>query len=430
MKGGAQVLRWPICVLASLWLLPAAADCEGEAYAARTSVWKSGAFYFETTIYGTKYQRRVCGEIDPLIAEYERSCESEGDPRREEISIRNQRWMNDGFGWYSQGSGWSWGHGAKLPSLSLSRPFSHVVCHGRVKIDDRELIKYEFAAPAGDRHNLAEVVFIDANTARPARFETRNADASEGSITIYFHDPLIRIEPPIVDLEKRRARSVRRFQDIVQDAEPVCREEVLTALGLGRTASFQYDVVRFFHTGLFGMHGVFVPPGSVHNRMHSHRAEMELISIGEQSWKRDGQRWVEAREERGRADWVIGELMPSPDRVGHVKCLGKVSVAGVEYRVYNYDLYRDWESALKFYGKRRLMVEDATGLPIQTVGLHSNGARAWVETRWYDSALAVEPPPTESNPQQTAPKALRRMTLEEHRRAMSPEQFAQEISPK
>ena len=156
---------------------------------------------------------------------------------------------------------------------------------------------------------------------------------------------------------------------------------------------------------------------------------MELIAIGEQSWKRAGQRWLEAREERRRADWVIGELMPSPDRVGHVKCLGKVSVAGREYRAYNYDLYRDWESALKFYGTRRLLVEDATGLPVQTVGLHSNGARAWVETRWYDAALTVEPPPAESSPHQGPPKPLRRMTPEEHRRAMLPELFAQEISP-
>ena len=250
-----KILRWPVCVLACLWLLPAAADCEDEAYAARTSLFRSGPFYFDSTRFGVNYRMRECGELDPLKAEHTRSCGS-NEYRREEIRIRNQSWANDGFGWRNDSSNLLWSHGAKLPSLSLSRPFGHVICHGRVKIDDRELNKYEFAAPTGDQHNLAEIVFIDANTGRPARFETRSANEFAGSVTIYFHDPLIRIEPPTVDLERRWTRSVRHFQDIVQDTEPACRDEVLTAFRRGRTASFQYDVSRFFHTGLFGMHGV------------------------------------------------------------------------------------------------------------------------------------------------------------------------------
>jgi hypothetical protein len=100
---------------------------------------------------------------------------------------------------------------------------------------------------------------------------------------------------------------------------------------------------------------------------------MEFIAVREQVWKRVDRQWVEARDQRPDVDWVMGELMPNPDHVGHVQCLGKVSVSGREYRVYNYDLYRVWQSALKFYSARRVLVDDATGLPTQTVGLSRDG---------------------------------------------------------
>jgi hypothetical protein len=444
MKARAKILRWPICILASLWLLPAAADCEDEAYAARTSIFRSGPFYFHSMRFSANYRIAECGEVDPFKAEHTRSCDPT-DGRREYMRVRNRSWTNDGFGWLGSSSSVLWSHGPKLPSLSLSRPFSRVICHGRVKIDDRELNKYEFVVQtqAGDRVSYTETVFFDLDAGRAIRFETTGPLASNGSVTHYRYDPLIQIEPPNVDLEKRWARSVRHFHDVVQDTEPACREEVLIALRRGRAASFQYDLRRLFHTHLLGMRGVFVAPGSIHNRMLSPRFEMEFIAIGEQVWKRAepqwvetervwkrvGPQWVEAPEQRGEVDWVIGELMPNPKHVGHVQCLGKVTISGREYRVYNYDLYRVWESALKYYDSRRLLIDNATGLPTQTVGLSRGGARSWVEMRWYEPGLAIELP-TGSDFSQDPARPLRSMTDEEHRRAMLPEQFAQEISPK
>ena len=424
MKTGAKILRWPVFMIACLWLLPAAADCEDEAYAARKSVWTSGPFHFEARASSGV---RTCGEIDPLKAEYERGCEPGGN-RDEYIQIQDQTWANDGFGWRGPYAG-GLSHGRKVPTLSLPRVFDQVRCHGRVKMEDRELNQYEFIAQSGDRLDVAETVFVEANTGLPFRFETRSGD-SVAAVTIYRHDPLIRIDPPSVDLERRWARSVRHFQDIVHDTDAACRKEVLTALWRGRTVSFQYDLRRFFHTHLYGMRGVFVAPDSIHNRMLSPRFEMEFIAVRQQEWKRVYRQWVEARDQRPDVDWVMGELMPNPDHVGHVQCLGKVSVYGREYRVYNYDLYRVWQSALKFYNARRVLVDDATGLPTQTVGLSRDGARVWVEMRWYEPGLTVEPPPTGSSAGQGPATPLRSMTDDEYRRAMLPEQFAQRISPK
>jgi hypothetical protein len=422
MKAAAKILRWFVGVIACLWLLPAAADCEDEAYAARTSIFRSGPFYFETTRFsGANYRVRECGELDPFKAEHARSCGPNED-RREYISLENGAWENDGFGWYSVSSSGSWRQRTKLPSLSLGRPFSHVTCHGRVRIDGRDLNKYEFAIQTGDRVSFAETVFVDAGSGRPVRLETSGPRIPEGSVTIYRHDPLIRIEPPPVDLARRRARSLRHFQDVVQDTEPACRDEVLTALRRGQAASFQYDLRRFFHTGLSGMHGVFVAPGSIHNRMLSRRIEMELIAVGEKIWRRVDPQWVEAGDLRRDVDWIVSELTPNPDHVGHVRCLGKVTICGREYRVYHYDLYRDQNSALKFHETRRVLVEDVTGLPWQTVGLWRSGARGWVETRWYDPALTIEPPPTVSSTSQNPAMSLRLMTDEEYRQAILPEQ--------
>ncbi len=289
--------------------------------------------------------------------------------------------------------------------------------------------QYEFIAQTGDRVDVAETVFVDAGTRLPFRFETRSGD-SVATVTVYRHDPLIAIKPPAVDLDKRWARSVRQFEDIVQDTDTACRQEVMSALRRGRTASFHYDLRRFFHTHLHGMRGVFVAPRSIYNRMLSFQYAMEFIAVGDQIWKWVDPQWLEALDQRPSVDWVIGELMPNPEHVGHVRCLGKVTISGRDYRVYNYDLYRNWESALKFYDTRRVLVDDATGLPTQTVGLSRGGARSWVEMRWYEPGLTVEAPPTESSAGQSPAPPLRSMTDEEHRRAMLPERFAQEVSPR
>ena len=413
-------MRWLLCILACLWALPVAADCEDEAYAARTSIWRSGQFHYETTYHRADGRTRVCGQIDPLKAEYEGSCDPRRVDGRERMWIINESWDNDGFGWLGP-SGTLPSHGRKAPTLSLPGPFKRVTCPGEVTIEERTLKKYEFLAWPGDRSSLVETIFIDVESKLPVRFETRSTHETADTVTIYRHDPLIRIEPPHVDLEKRRARSMRQFLDSVESGDAACREEMLSVVARGRTASFQFDLRRFFHSHLSHLSGIFVPPDSVRSTFD---LGGEMIVIGEQGWiKRE--KWEEVNQARDQVNWLMSELSPTSDNVGAVQCLGKASIAGREYRVYDFDFYREGRSARVLEGRRRLLVDAVTGLPAQTTGLSSGGAGGWVEMRWYDPGLKVEPPPLGAG--DPPPVRMRLMSQEEYRRAINPELFVHEI---
>ena len=85
--------------------------------------------------------------------------------------------------------------------------------------------KYEFAKQIADRV-WVEAFFTDEHSGVPVRFETRGrSDAGSGSITIYRHDPSIRIDPPAVDLEKRWSELLRRLSQEAEKSDPVCRAE-------------------------------------------------------------------------------------------------------------------------------------------------------------------------------------------------------------
>src|SRR5262249_16587425 len=81
---------------------------------------------------------------------------------------------------------------------------------------------------------------------------------------------------------------------------------------------------------------------------------------------------------------------------GRDACSGKVSVDGREYDSYQYDFYRDSESARALYSHRSMLVEKASGIPFQNVSVSRRHVRQWVETRRYDPTLTIQAPPPES----------------------------------
>jgi hypothetical protein len=64
---------------------------------------------------------------------------------------------------------------------------------------------------------------------------------------------------------------------------------------------------------------------------------------------------LETPEKREFVEKIIVTLFPESEHVGQVRCLGKVSMDGRDYDRYDYDFYRDRESArtLAFRGRTR-----------------------------------------------------------------------------
>jgi len=262
---------------------------------------------------------------------------------------------------------------------------------GRVIIDGRATNKYEFAKQIGD-WVWVETIFADEQSGIPVRFETRGrSDANAGSITIYRHDTSIRIDPPTVDLEKRWSESLQRLSEEVEKGDPACRAEFFAAVERGRMAAFEFAIKGSFESSL-GVEGTFVPSDAIQYWYFG-----QTLAAGGRTWVKkswpDG--WVEAPG-KTVTDKIITSLFPPSEYVGRVACSGKVSVDGRDYDSYQYDFYRDSESARALYSHRSMLVEKATGTLFQNVSVSRTRARQWVETRRYDPTLTIQMPPPES----------------------------------
>jgi hypothetical protein len=394
-------LRWllslpVVCLFSQLAL----ADCAEEARAARDRVMASGPLHFQSEMWNKNFRRRSCGSLDPGRAQYDRNCEGDAAAGREEIRIEKNSWNNDGLGW--QGPFLSmWTHQGKVPESVFPFQFSKVSCLGEHDIDGRAAIKYEFVIRNYGRLHV-ETLFTDPSSGMPFRYEKR-AEESEGInvVSTYRHDSTIRIEPPAVDPEKRRATSMQRFFEASAQSDPACRREVIAIIRQGLAASFRYEIEGTFWAGVSGMKGMFVPPNSVHNRIEGvpyHGGGSESIAIGDDVWvKSQSEPWK--FDPRYRIGAVASTLMPSPNLIGSVNCVGMTVIGGQDYLVYEYDLYLDWDGARMRDGLRRVLVNPATRLPMRIE--HATRIGQQVETRQYQEGLRIEPPvvpPSEAIP--------------------------------
>jgi len=263
-------------------------------------------------------------------------------------------------------------------------------------IDGRATNKYEFVKQIGD-WVWVETIFADEQSGIPVRFETRGrSDANAGSITIYRHDASIRIDPPTVDLEKRWSESLQRLSQEVEKGDPACRAEFFAAVQRGRMAAFEFAIKGSFESST-GVAGTFVPSDAIHYWITSLGGDFgESLAAGGRAWAKKPDGWVDARGKTDFTDKVITSLFPPTEYVGRVACSGNVSVDGRDYDSYEYDFYRDSESARALYSHRSMLVEKESGIPFQNVSVSRTHTRQWVETRRYDPTLTIQTPPPES----------------------------------
>ena len=335
----------------------------------------------------------------PGIAQRERNCDAAAGTERETVWIGDRRWEKDRAGWRGPYST-IWTHQDRVPAPEASFSAGQVTCLGRVVIDGRAMNKYEFAKQIADRV-WVETIFTDEHSGVPVRFETRGrSDASSGSIAIYRHDPSIRIDPPAVDFDKRWSESLRRLSQEAQKGDPVCRAEFFTAVQRGRKAAFEFEIKGSFESLPCCLTGIFVPSDAIQYRFTQSLAGFRRNHCsGRASLGKDVRAtWVETPAKPDFADKIIRTLFPPSDYVGQVRCLGGVSVDGRDHDAYEYDFYRDSESARTFYSHRSMMVEKASGIPFRNVSVSRTNAHQWVETRRYDPALTIQVPPPEPPP--------------------------------
>jgi hypothetical protein len=296
-------------------------------------------------------------------------------------------------------------------------PFSanQAICLGRVVIDGRATNKYEFIKQIGDRV-WVETIFADEQSGIPVRFETSGrSDADAGAVTVYRHDPSIRIDPPTVDLEKRWSDSLQHLSQEAEKGDPACRTEFFAAVQRGRTAAFQFAINGSFESRT-GVAGTFAPSDAIHYWLRSVGTFGEVGAFGEtiaadgRAWTRKSwslaQDWLEAPEKLEVAEKIIMSLFPGSEHVGQVRCSGQVATDGRDYDMYGYDFYRDSESARTLYSHRSMLVEKASGMPFRTVSVSRTNARQWEETRRYDPTLTIQTPPPESMQRQPATSML------------------------
>ena len=162
-----------------------------------------------------------------------------------------------------------------------------------------------------------------------------------------------------------------------------------------------------FWSGVLGMHGIFVPPNSVHNTIDGvpyHGGGSETLMIGSRVWRRGaGEEWIEISNPSPigaalSASWsgvlfIPGYLDHVPNHVGAAACLDEVEKDHRRYRLYEYAAYLDdFQNVMKLAAKRRLFVDTATDLPAIFEDLDDKGQVARRETRTYDKDITIIPP--------------------------------------
>jgi hypothetical protein len=382
-----------------LVLLPSAgrADCEGDARRAREMILASGPFEYKSRQWNEKFDRLEIGLMEPN--KYHIVTKRQNNQR---VSIGEQSWENDGFGWLGPRRA-IWDHSDILPQAWAPS----AKCLGTVVVDERSLIGYEQNAKTYT-NNYIEKLFVEPGSGLTVRYErVLSSGFGFNVVSTYRYDASIKIEPPKVDLAERQRKSLQAFELAATSADPRCRQEVIDTIDRGQTTvPFQYEIVGRFWNGVSGMHGTFVPPGSVHNIVDGipyHGGGSETLTINGQAWKRlAGKEWVSTSRASPlagavSASWSGPLVFPSyiigvSDFIGGATCLGEVETRRGRLRLYGYELYRDSATARKFVIARRVFVDPTTGLPAIFDDLDHNGQVVRHENRLYDKGITLTPP--------------------------------------
>ncbi|NIX75601.1 hypothetical protein [Microvirga terricola] len=351
-----RVSFWSLFVL--LGACPAFAECRNDALAARGRIEMSGPYRYEREVWNENFRRRECGAVDPGRAEHEYPCASETGRQAERIVIGRDVWKNDRLGWLLSRT--------ILPSVSNTSSDEDISCLGTVTEGERTLERYRFTTE-GTRRST-ETLFVDSSSGLPVR---RERGGSINSISTYTYDLSIRIEAPVVDLEKRRLNAIAHLEAAVSTSDPVCRANFLDAVERGRKIPFRFSIQTFTtHDG--GTNGVFTPPFSFVVRQYiigDAIPERTSSYTAEDPWAEAG--YDEAKVYRDLKFFRYA-LMPLPNEVGATHCLGRVSYEGQAYDAIEYDSYAERKIAYgeektekQLLGTQRMLIDPDKRVPIR-----------------------------------------------------------------
>jgi|GEM_PF-3866136 len=404
-----MTLKHVVMVLA---LIPSAAyaDCERDAGKARENILASGPFHYRSRQWNKNFDRLEVGMIEPNKAQHIVEMTQNGQRGHEWIYIDKQAWHNDGLGWLPP-AGALWSHSFTVPESPYQA--LKTKCLGEVDIEGKSLIGYEVEAKITPHkfskpQMFIERVFVDPNTGMTVQYG-RTGDSPEAInvANTYSYDVSIKIQPPQIDLASRKAKSLQAFQLAVDSADAKCRQEAIDTIDRGQTAlPFRYEMTGYFWSGVSGMHGTYVPPSSVHNAVEGvpyHGGGSETLMIGNRTWIRlAGQEWVQTSNpspmaSAASASWSGTPFLPGyingvTHHIGGATCLSEVEKDQGRYRLYEYDVYLDSETARQLVSKRRMYVDTGTGLPVLFEDLGYSGQVRRRETRTYDKDITIAPP--------------------------------------
>ena len=399
-------------------LLPSAArpDCASEARKARETILTSGPFQYTSKQWNRNFDRLQTGLIEPNKAEH--ILEKTGEVRGrhwaggETILLGKQSWAKDSFGWLPP-LGTVWSHQLTVPDGSYDA--SNTKCLGTVAVEGRDLTGYEQNARM-ENWNFIEKIFVESGSGLTVRYERTAAPGDAiNVISTYRYDASIKIEPPKVDLAERQAKALQAFQLAAASSDPACRQEVIEIINRGQTASpFRYRIEGTFWNAVAGMHGTFVPPGSVHNIPDGGPGCSfaggggETVRINERRWECSHEAvWVSANGPSMGAMSACppgaftppGFFVGASHYVGGAKCLGEVEKDGSRFRLYEYEVYADTHGMIadtelerRLVSKTRMFVDSTANLPTIFNKLDYWGQGTRQETRTYDKSITIIPP--------------------------------------
>jgi len=394
----------------------ALADCESEVMEAVVKLRAAGSFHFVTQEWNRNFVRQTAGRVIPGKAKHVTSTMSNGSPGGEAIYIGKQSWKQDSLGWAGPwGTVWSDNDltlKADLKIVAGSCSAIHGSAGSRLK-EYKLSIEPDFRTDPTPR---AVSILVDMESGVVVRFE-RLASPPQGIslVVTYRPDPTIRIGPPVVDPERRKANALAAFNREVELTDPTCRAAVTKLLQAGREGEpFQYKIEGGLWAGVSGMHGTFVPPHSLHNHVEGtslHGGGVEYIVIGADKWvqgppdilskggsAREWKKTANASPLSGAASasWM-GSLFfddfltGSVSHVGRAQCPSTGGEAGDKIDFYEYDLYRDTPGGRLRVATQRLYADGTRPVKVETIG--AQGRVTQVQTRTYIPGLAIDTPP-------------------------------------
>jgi hypothetical protein len=203
-------------------------------------------------------------------------------------------------------------------------------------------------------------------------------------------------------MDRRKANALAAFNKAVELTDRDCRNTVIKVLQAGREGMpFKYKIEGDLWAGVWGMHGTFVPPHSVHNAVEGverHGGGSEYVVIGNDAWAKapfhDWQKADTPSPLSGEAgapffdDFLIGAV----SHIGRAQCPSRGQVAGDQIDYHEYDLYRDTTGGRVRAATQRMYTDPDGERPVKLETIGPQGRVVQVQTRTYVPGLVIEPP--------------------------------------